>query len=190
MEWNDRELDEVVGRLKEMWARVQAHAPEAADQPVPLRREETPYEKARRSFARREQQLSALADLGALLIGELLPPPAQAGEDAQLVDTLRGLQEALFRHPLAFRAAFAGLVEEGRRFADTPEGAAWLERLRESPLLPRIRLFGKMLSFSMLEQDAPERLPSAYLEGLFRLAGHPDADRVLDRLFGSGAGHG
>jgi hypothetical protein len=185
MDWSDRELDEVVARLRELWDRAQAQAPEQTSHPMPLRREETPYERARREFARREQQLSALGDLGALLVGELLPPPADAGGDAELVATLRTLQEALFRHPLAFRAAFAALVEEGRRFAETPEGGAWVERLRDSPLLPRLRLFGKLLSFSMLEQDAPEELPSAWLEGLFRLAGHPDADRVLDRLFGS-----
>jgi hypothetical protein len=188
VEWSDRELDLVVARLREIWGRVQARAPREAAPPLPLRREETPYEKARREFARRERQQTALADLGTLLVGELLPPPADAGEDAELVETLRGLQAALFRHPLAFRAAFAGLVEEGRRFAATEDGAAWLERLRDSPLLPRIRLFGKLLSFSMLEEEAPDALPSAWLDGLFRLAGHPDADRVLDRLFGSGAG--
>lgn len=189
MDWSDRELEGVVAKLREIYDRSTPPQPPGAPTP-PLRPDATPYERAQHEVAQREQQLAALSDLGELLIGELLPPPAQAGEDEDLVRVLRSLQESLFRHPLAFRAAFAAVVEEGRRFADTEEGAQWLERLRHSPLLPRVRLFGKMLSFSMLEQDDPERLPSTYLEGLFRLAGHPDADAVLDRLFGSGDGDG
>ncbi len=190
MDWNDRELDEVVAQLRGIWERQPARSRAPVPSETSLVGDETPYERARREFARHEERLGALGDLGGLLIDELLPPPAEAGEEEELVGTLRALQESLFRHPLAFRAAFSGLVEEGRRFAATPEGADWAERLRASPLLPRFRLFAKMLSFSMLEQDEAERLPSAYLEGLFRLAEHPDADAVLDRLFGSGAHDG
>ncbi len=189
MEWSDGELERVVAKLREIHERSRPPEPPGARTEA-LRPDATPYERAQHELGTREHQLSALADLGEILIGEMLPPPAQAGEDEELVRVLRSLQEALFRHPLAFRAGYAALVEEGRRFAQTEEGAEWLERLRHSPLLPRVRLFGKMLSFSMLEQDDPERLPSTYLEGLFRLAGHPDADAVLDRLFGSGNADG
>jgi hypothetical protein len=191
MAWTRAELDSLVVRLAglhDQALRRQPPPPPGAPS-ARLAAAATGYEAAQHELGARERRLAALADLGDQLAEELLPPPAAGGEDAELVDLFRALQRTLFRHPLAFRAAFAALAAEGRRFAGTPEGEACRQRLAASELLPRARLFGRMLGFSMLEEDEPERLPSAYLEGLFRLAGHPDADRVLDRLFG-GEGEG
>lgn len=188
MDWSERDLDRIAARLQEMRSRQAWGEPEPDAALRPLDSEATPYESARSDLRSRERRLDALAELGERLARELLPPAAAGAEDEELVTVLRGLQEALFRHPLAFRGAFAALVAEGRRYARTEEGAALREGLAGSPLLPRLRLFGKMLSFSMLEEGDPQELPSAYLEGLFRLADHPDADRVLDRLFGGRPG--
>lgn len=190
MAWTQAQLDQLVARLmglhdQQLQQRPPAEPGAASER---LARAPTRYEAAQRELGAGERRLAALARLGDHLAEELLPPAATGGDDAELVDVLRALQRALFRHPLAFRAAFAALAAEGRRFAGTPEGEALRQRLSASELLPRARLFGRMLGFSMLEEGEPDRLPSAYLEGLFRLAGHPDADRVLDRLFGGDGG--
>jgi hypothetical protein len=192
MAWTRAELDALVLRLAGLHDQVlrRRPPPPPGAPSAKLSPAATGYEAAQRELGARERRLAALADLGDELAEELLPPAATGGGDGELVALLRALQRTLFRHPLAFRAAFAALAAEGRRFANTPEGEACRQRLAASELLPRARLFGRMLGFSMLEEDEPERLPSAYLEGLFRLAGHPDADRVLDRLFGGAGGGG
>ena len=190
MGWSREEIEDLVGRLASLHDdEVRRRPPPAPGAPSPrLSPAATPYEIARQELGARERRLAALAALGEQVAEELLPAPLPVDDDPELVEILRALQRALFRHPLAFRAAFAALAAEGRRFAATPEGAAWRDARAAADPMPRARLFGRMLGFSMLEEDAPERLPSAYLEALFRLAGHPAADRLLDRLFGGDGG--
>jgi hypothetical protein len=113
-----------------------------------------------------------------------LQPPERQGE-TQVLRALRALQRVLLAHPVAAQAAFSALAAEGRCFAETPEGSAWRARLEDSALLHHARLVWQIGSLSLLEEDPPEILPSAYLEGLLLAAASGDPDALLDRLFGA-----
>ncbi len=96
---------------------------------------------------------------------------------------LREIQLAILKHPVAAQAAFAALVAEGRRFAQTEEGATLMRRLTRSALLDRVRLAFETSTLWVLDADASETLPSAYLDALFQVASGPELELVLDRLF-------
>ena len=98
---------------------------------------------------------------------------------------LRSLQRVLLTHPVACQAAFTALMAEGRRFAETPEGRAWRDRLVDSSLLQQARLVFDLTTLGMLEENAGE-VPSSYLDALFMAATSGDADGVLNRLFWNG----
>ena len=49
--------------------------------------------------------------------------------------------------------------------------------------MQQLRYVFDLTTFSLLERDAPEILPSAYFDTLFMLAANNRADDVLDRLF-------
>ena len=119
-----------------------------------------------------------------------LPRVALRDDDDDMLAALRGIQVLLLEHPVASQAACSALRAEGQRFKQTPEGRAWQKRLERSELLHHARLIWKMASLSLLEDDAPERLPSAYLDALFLAAAKGDPDPVLDRLFGGPGSHG
>jgi hypothetical protein len=99
---------------------------------------------------------------------------------------LRGLQAFVLKHPVAAKAAFGGLIAEGRAFAQTPEGKVWQAKLAASELLHRARLVLDFPGLSMLERDSPEALPSTYLDTIFMLASSRKPDELLDPLFEGG----
>ncbi len=175
--------------------RLRAEPERSAEEQVAAAR--TGYDRARSRLAELEDALREQASLADDVARQLLPPltpqtasPRRGAEDdehARLAALLRALQLALLRHPLAARAAIAGLVAEGRRFAETAEGAELGRALEGSELLAHARLVWKIASLGSFDEDAPEILPSAYLEGLLLTAASGDPDAVLDRLFGGSA---
>lgn len=133
-----------------------------------------------------------------LLIEQLLPTaqrgtgvPAAPPDDGPTA-LLRQLQLLLLKHPVAAQAAFSALVAEGRRFAATPEGAAWKSSLASSDLVRKGRQLWDALTLNLLEEDASTVVPSAYLEAIFRVATSPELEAVLRELRESlaGAPHG
>ena len=112
-----------------------------------------------------------------------LPRVALHREDDAVIAGLRALQGVALKHPVAFQAAFASLVAEGRRFAKTAEGEAWRERLARAPLLHRARLALEVGTLWMLEDEPRGALPSAYLDALFLAASSPDLEPLVDRIF-------
>lgn len=138
------------------------------------------------------------------LLGErMLPPVAPEGAGAaegsevgsverETVELLRRLQGLLLQHPLAAQSAFSALMAEGRRFAATPEGAAWKAALAGSELVRNGRLLWDVLSLNLLEEEASTVVPSAYLEALFRAASSSDLEALMLRLRDASAegGHG
>jgi hypothetical protein len=108
--------------------------------------------------------------------------PAPDPREAEAVEVLRRAQLLVLRFPIAAQAAFAALVAEGRRFAATPEGAAWSEALASSMVLRRARKVWDAVSFSMFEENANTVLPSAYLEALMRVAKSTSLDGLLEAL--------
>lgn len=103
------------------------------------------------------------------------------------VDLLHHLQRALLTHPVACQAAFTALVAEGRRFAETPDGRQWRDRLVHSSLLAHVRLVFDLSTLGLLEEHAPAALPSNYLDAIFMIAAGQDTDRVLNQVFWSRA---
>lgn len=177
-------LARAVAALREMHERNLAQRRREERDAMP--RALSAYDAARRRFYERAERERATRDLAATVAQELLPPPP--GPDDEIGSALRGVQELVLRHPVAMRAAVGALVAEGRRFAETPEGAALRAQLERSELVRRARLVWQMASHSLLSEldtgDATaEALPTAWLDGLFSAAAG-DPDRVLDRLFG------
>jgi hypothetical protein len=103
--------------------------------------------------------------------------------DESTLRTLQSLQSALLRHPIACQAAFSTLVAEGRIFEKTPEGRELRARLENSSLVRELRYVFDLTTFSLLERDPSDILPSAYVDTLFMLSGIDRSDHLLDRLF-------
>lgn len=107
---------------------------------------------------------------------------------------LQKLQGVLLAHPVAAQAAFAALIAEGRRFAETPAGRSWQQLLVGSPLLRRARAPWDAATLWMLEEGSPDVLPSAFVDALCSVAQRPDAEAALERMLtrargGSGDEH-
>ena len=103
--------------------------------------------------------------------------------DESTLRILQTLQGILLRHPVACQAAFGALVAEGRMFGETPEGRELKARLENSSLVQQLRYVFDITTFSMLDRDPPDILPSAYIDTLFMLSGYARSDDLLDRLF-------
>lgn len=103
--------------------------------------------------------------------------------DDALHRALLGLQRAILRHPVAAQALFATFVAEGRRYAETPEGAAWKERLAGTDLIHRTRVVWDVTTLRMLEDDPDVLLPSAIVDALVQVARRDDLEPFLSRLF-------
>ena len=100
-----------------------------------------------------------------------------------ILRVLRSIQTTLITHPVAGQAAFNALLQEGRNFAKTEEGRALKTKIERSELLHRARLIFDFSTLSMLEEDPPEIMPSAYIDVLFMLASGDRTDQILDKLF-------
>jgi hypothetical protein len=110
-----------------------------------------------------------------------LPTVQLTTPDAQL-HLIRRLQAFILKHPVAAKAAFAALVEEGLAFATTPEGRAWRKKLAGSELLHRARLVLDLPGFSLLERRTETAYPSAYLDAVFMLGGALRPDALMEPL--------
>lgn len=86
----------------------------------------------------------------------------------ELVDqALHQLARAIVKHPLAAQAAYRALVREGRAFAATDEGRRVRAGLARSELAARLRTAWQLVTFGMLEGDAPPgAIPSVLVEAL------------------------
>jgi hypothetical protein len=102
-------------------------------------------------------------------------PTPDPRPDEPLSELLLALSDVLLRHPIAVQAAFAALAAEGRRFAETPEGARCKEDLAASEVFDRVRLIWRSLGMHAFVERPTETLPSFFLDGAVRAA-------VLDRL--------
>ena len=182
-------MDTVLRKLTELDAKERARKPEPppGEELRDLMDGGGRHDAARRVFDERAARLRQIEGAAGAVAQELLPPLSAVSAEGPLekdVEILRLLQLQVLRHPVAFRSAFVALVAEGRRFAETAEGAVWADWIRGSPLLPDVKLMLKMVSLSMLDENDPEALPSTYLDALFRVITEDETDAVLNRLFG------
>lgn len=105
--------------------------------------------------------------------------PAQ---DEVLIAALERLRLGALAHPIAARAIFAALVEEGRRFAATQEGAATADSLSRSPSFARARHVWNATTGWLTEGAAAGApLPSTLIDSLLAVASRVDAASLLER---------
>jgi len=104
-------------------------------------------------------------------------------DEEELVELLSAVQRAVWRHPIAVQAAFAALVREGKRFAETPEGAELLAALSRSPTLARARNVWEVVTLSAFEAEPEGALPSVFLDTLVRGLKVRALEPLLARLF-------
>jgi hypothetical protein len=112
------------------------------------------------------------------------PPTAGAQEAAGAVErTLEAVQRAIFRYPVATKAAFRALVAEGRRYAETTEGAELLTRLQGSPAVERARLLWEVVGVRAFADDA-EALPGFFVDRLAEALRMEPLEPILGRVMG------
>src|SRR5205823_1249124 len=102
--------------------------------------------------------------------------------DAALRRVLHAASLAVLKHPVAAQAAFAALIAEGRRFAETPEGRKWKDALAHSQL---IHCGGALWAGSVLNtlEDHPDTLlPSTVVDAIAHAARRPDLTDFLQAL--------
>lgn len=103
-------------------------------------------------------------------------------ENDLISDFLLKGQRFLMKHPQASRALALSLVEEGRRFAGTPEGQRWLEGLASSDLARRGVLIWEAYGLDMLLEAEPVVTPSAWLDLVLAAIANPDLEGILSML--------
>ncbi len=111
-----------------------------------------------------------------------LPRLVLTPEPGSLSRLLQEGQHLLVRYPQAARALIAAFVEEGRRFAATPEGQAWKEKLAASEIVHRGRFIWDAYSLDALLESGAERLPSAWLDLILAAVADPDLESILSNL--------
>lgn len=108
---------------------------------------------------------------------------AAADGEVDLTQALRQLQLALWHHPIAVQAAFSALVREGRRFAETEEGARLRDGLARSETLAKTRMVWEVLSLSAFSEKSEGALPSVFADALVKAIKSNAIEPVLSRLF-------
>lgn len=104
-----------------------------------------------------------------------------------VVELLHRASLLLLKHPVAAQAAFAALVEEGRRFAATPEGQRWKAALERSELAWRGHALWEGSLLKVLEERGDSLLPTAILEALIQAASRGDTTTLLQQVLGHDA---
>lgn len=112
-----------------------------------------------------------------------VPDDSHGGDEGELVAALRDFQNAVFRHPIAVQSLYAALVREGRRYAETPEGAQLLDRLARSPGLAKTRMAWEVITMSAFVEKPDGALPSVFLDKLVREIKVSALEPLLSRLF-------
>ena len=100
--------------------------------------------------------------------------------DDELARVLWQAQIILLKHPVAARAAFRVVAAEGRRFAETEEGARWKQRLDGSDLIRRGRSVWEVATLGMVDETS-RVLPMQFVDMLCYAAGLADLEPVLAR---------
>jgi hypothetical protein len=103
-------------------------------------------------------------------------------EDEQLSEFLLGTQRFLMKHPHAAREVITGLLEEGRRFAQTPEGQRWMDALANTELVKRSLLIWEAYGLDMLLETRPSVTPSTWLDMIVAVISNPDLEGFLSML--------
>jgi hypothetical protein len=111
-------------------------------------------------------------------------------DNEQLSDFLLASQRFLMNYPQASRELVAGLVEEGRRYAQTTEGQVWMDALANSELVKRSMLIWEAFGLDLMMDARPTVTPSSWLEMIVSSLAHPDLESILSMLIVEEMRHG
>jgi hypothetical protein len=98
------------------------------------------------------------------------------------------LQRILVRHPAAAQGGFRALVTEGRRFAETEEGADLARRLADSELVRRGRVVWDVTTMSALTANKADVLPTVLMESFLQAIATEPLEPMLSRLMEESVG--
>ncbi|MDT5021951.1 MAG: hypothetical protein QOI33_2475 [Mycobacterium sp.] len=125
-------------------------------------------------------------DLVERSVPPLLPAPAADadGTEQTVFELLLGVRRAVLGNPAAARGVHDLLVAEGRRFADTAEGAELRDALAASEGVENLRRIWETLSLNVLDGPAASNAaPDAWAELLAdAIIGHGLDNSVLSRF--------
>jgi hypothetical protein len=105
-----------------------------------------------------------------------------APEEAQLMSALEAVHRAIFKYPMAIQAAFGALVAEGRRYAQTEDGAILCDRLARAREMGRARLLWDVLSLSAFTEQSEGPLPSVFADTLVRALRSRHLEPLLSKV--------
>lgn len=115
-----------------------------------------------------------------LLVDASRPAPEEGDEG--LGALLLEAQRALLMHPIAAQAIFSGLVAEGRRYAETEDGAALLAGLRASPTFARASDAWVTLAGGVVRADPDVVLSSSWVEEIVAVSSALDVVDLYARF--------
>ncbi|MGO9156957.1 hypothetical protein [Mycobacterium sp.] len=112
------------------------------------------------------------------------PPDEASGSERTVFDLLVGVRRAVLGNPAAARGLHDLLVAEGRRYADTPDGAQLRDALVTSEAVENLRRVWETLSLNVLDGPAAANAaPDAWAELLAdAVIGRGLDDSILARL--------
>ena len=90
--------------------------------------------------------------------------------DESCLRVLRNIQKIILKHPIVCQAVFSALISEGEKFAATPEGRTLKTTIEGSSVVQQLQYLIDLSTFSVLERNPPDVLPSTYIDTLFMLA--------------------
>lgn len=99
-------------------------------------------------------------------------------------------QHLLVKYPQAGRAILQAFVNEGRMYAETPEGQSWKERLAQSQLVRRGRFIWDAYSLDALLENDSDQMPSAWLDVILAAVANSDLETILSNLVVEEIRHG
>lgn len=111
-----------------------------------------------------------------------LPRLVLTEENETLSRLLLEGQHLLVRYPQAAQALVGAFVAEGRQYATTPQGQAWLEKLAASELVRRGRFIWDAYCVDALLENSSGKLPSAWLDVMLAAVTNPDLETILSTL--------
>ncbi len=111
------------------------------------------------------------------------PPSDLSAEERELRDVLAQTRLAMLQSPTGARSLVQFLVAEGRRFAETDEGAAWHAAIVGAPETERLRQIWEAVSLNVLDDiDEDTEVPTAWLDVLDDLISARGVDDLIDSL--------
>ncbi|MGV9798297.1 hypothetical protein ACWDTP_09575 [Mycobacterium sp. NPDC003449] len=112
------------------------------------------------------------------------PPDEAAGAARSMFELLVGLRRAVLGSPAAARGLHDLLIAQGRRFAETPDGAHLRDGLVASEAVENLRRVWETVSLNALDGPAaPGAAPDGWSELLAdTIIGHGLDDSLLARL--------